>query len=70
MRAEVTIDEKREVVVTLIPTDEEKLVRGITVFVGGDPRPIMRMPFYIHGDEKVIHSICRRDSDNVEMVEW
>lgn len=68
MRAEVLIDENREVVVTLIPTDEEQLVHGLTVIVQGDERPIMRTPFFTHG--KRLHSVCSLDSDTVDRVEW
>lgn len=68
MRAEVTIDEKREVIVTLIPTDEENLVRGITVKME-DEAPIMRTPFYSHG--KRLHSICSLiDPDAIDRVDW
>lgn len=59
MRAEVKITDSREVVVTLIPTDEESLVRGITVEY--DDMPIMRVPFASHG--KRLHTVCREDDD-------
>jgi hypothetical protein len=69
MRATVTIDENREVVVTLIPDDEEKLVKGITVIVQGDDAPIMRAPFFIHG--KMLHTVCSLVDENaIDRVEW
>lgn len=66
MRAEVKIvPESREVVVTLIATDEENLVRGITVEF--EDMPIMRMPFYHHGTR--LHTVCRLNGDGTDTME-
>lgn len=66
MRATVVIDDKREVIVTLIADDEEELVRGLTVEFDG--APILRVPFFTHG--KRLHTTCSRFDDDIEMVEW
>lgn len=34
-----------------------------------DHQPVVRMPFSIHGPG-MIHTICTRDSDAIETVEW
>jgi hypothetical protein len=71
VKAKVTIDENREVIVTLVPDDEENLVRGITVIVEGDDRPIMRTPFFIHHGERQLHTVCQIDHpDRIDRVDW
>lgn len=65
MRATVKITDSREVVVTLIATDEEILVRGITVEF--EDMPIMRMPFFTHG--RRLHTTCRNMDDEIETME-
>lgn len=50
------------------PAGEPCILRSLTLSVGG--QPIMSAPFHMHPDGKRYHTICRRESAEIDSVDW
>jgi hypothetical protein len=35
-----------------------------------DGGPILRVPFHLHSDSRMLHTVCSRIGPNIETVEW
>jgi len=52
-----------------IPIEKAKIVRGIALAVDG--ADVMRQGFSVHDKEYTrLHTICRRNSDEIDQIDW